>query len=187
MHNESVIASFCSEMSPMVSCLFHYKCYDILSFPYPYVGVIFDKSFLSRSHKLADADPTGTLDSWLRGGGEQKTHTEYCYWGRNQNIMYVSLQYHHMQTPGQRIFLSCLIHFLCPGSTDYLSLLLPIDKCYQQLIPLFSPIATYPWLLTYCYHYFYILVFPYTWGRTQSLFFHQLKFQMLVISKESCG
>ena len=36
--------------------------------------MIFDKYILSRSHKLADADPAGTLDSLSGGGGgaEQK-------------------------------------------------------------------------------------------------------------------
>ena len=38
-------------------------------FPYPDVRVIFGKSILYRSHKLADADPTGTLDSY---SGTQK-------------------------------------------------------------------------------------------------------------------
>ena len=33
-------------------------------FPYTDVGVFFLKVYLSRSHKLADADPVGTLDSW---------------------------------------------------------------------------------------------------------------------------
>ena len=37
------------------------RSYDIQIFPYPDVGVIFDESILSRSHKLADADPAGTL------------------------------------------------------------------------------------------------------------------------------
>ena len=32
-------------------------------FYYPDVGVIFEKYILSRSHKLADADPAVTLDS----------------------------------------------------------------------------------------------------------------------------
>ena len=34
--------------------------------------MIFDKSILSRSHKLADADPIGTLDSCSGAQNEQK-------------------------------------------------------------------------------------------------------------------
>ena len=41
-------------------------------FPYPDVGVIFDKSILSRSHKLADADPADTLYSCSGTQNEQK-------------------------------------------------------------------------------------------------------------------
>ena len=48
------------------------RSYDIQSFSYPDVGVIFDKFILSRSHKLADADPTGTLDSCYGTQNEQK-------------------------------------------------------------------------------------------------------------------
>ena len=50
---------------------------DIISrvFPYPDAGVIFDKSILSSSHKLADADPACTLDSCYGTQKEQKnTH-----------------------------------------------------------------------------------------------------------------
>ena len=51
------------------------RSYDIQRFSYPYVGVIFDKSILSRSHKLEDADPTGTVDSCSGKKYEQKnTH-----------------------------------------------------------------------------------------------------------------
>ena len=39
------------------------KSYDIQIFSYPDIGVLFDKSILYRSHKLADADVRGTLDS----------------------------------------------------------------------------------------------------------------------------
>ena len=46
-----------------------------------------------------------------------------------------------------------------------------------------------PWSLPYCYHYWYRLFCPYTWGRTQShpemIFFHQLKFHMVCMSKEA--
>ena len=41
-------------------------------FSYPYVGVIFDQNNLSRSQKLADADPTGNLDSCSGTQNEQK-------------------------------------------------------------------------------------------------------------------
>ena len=36
-------------------------------FAYPDVGVVFDKYILSCGHKLADADPADTLDSWSGG------------------------------------------------------------------------------------------------------------------------
>ena len=36
--------------------------YNIQSFSYPDVGVIFDRSILYISHKLADVDPADTLD-----------------------------------------------------------------------------------------------------------------------------
>ena len=39
---------------------------------YPYVGVIFDKYILSRSHILADSDPTGTLDLCAGAQSKQK-------------------------------------------------------------------------------------------------------------------
>ena len=45
--------------------------YDIQSFSYPDVGVIFDKYIFSKGHKLADAYPTGTLDSC---SGTQNEH-----------------------------------------------------------------------------------------------------------------
>ena len=48
------------------------RSYDIQSFSYSDVGVIFDKSILSRSHKLADADPTGVLNSCYGTKNEQK-------------------------------------------------------------------------------------------------------------------
>ena len=48
------------------------RSYDIQSFSYPYVGVVFDKYILSRSHKLADSDHTGTLDSCSGTQNEQK-------------------------------------------------------------------------------------------------------------------
>ena len=47
------------------------RSYNIQSFSYPYGGVIFDKSNLSRSYNLADADPAGTLDSC---SGTQNEH-----------------------------------------------------------------------------------------------------------------
>ena len=48
------------------------RSYNIQSFSYPYVGVIFDKYILSRGQKLADADPTGTLDLCSGTQNEQK-------------------------------------------------------------------------------------------------------------------
>ena len=48
------------------------RIYDIQSFSYSDVGVIFDKSILSRSHKLADADPKGVLNSCYGTKNEQK-------------------------------------------------------------------------------------------------------------------
>ena len=48
------------------------RSYNIQSFSYPYVGVIFDKYIWSRSHKLAYVHPTGTLDSCSRTQKEQK-------------------------------------------------------------------------------------------------------------------
>ena len=39
------------------------RSYDIQIFSYPDIGVILDKYLFSRGRKLADADPTGTLDS----------------------------------------------------------------------------------------------------------------------------
>ena len=51
------------------------RSYDIHSFNYPYVGVIFDKSIISRSNKLADADSAGTLYSCSGTQNEHKnTH-----------------------------------------------------------------------------------------------------------------
>ena len=41
-------------------------------FYYPDVGVFFEKSILSSSKKLADADPAGTLDSCSETQNEQK-------------------------------------------------------------------------------------------------------------------
>ena len=52
--------------------------YDIHIFSYPDVGVIFDKSILSSSKKLANVDHTGTLDLCSGTQNEHKTHTEYC-------------------------------------------------------------------------------------------------------------
>ena len=48
------------------------RSYNIRRFSYSDVGVIFDKSILSRSHKMADADPAGTLDSCYGTQNEQK-------------------------------------------------------------------------------------------------------------------
>ena len=41
-------------------------------FSYPDVSVIYDQKNLSRSQKLADADPTGNLDSCSATKNEQK-------------------------------------------------------------------------------------------------------------------
>ena len=49
-------------------CRNYTRRYDIQSFYYPDVGVIFDKYVLSRSHNLADADPIGT-DTHKGGNG----------------------------------------------------------------------------------------------------------------------
>ena len=52
-----------------------YKLYWKLRHPeffYPDVGVIFYKYILSRSHKLADEDTAGTLDSCYGTQNEQK-------------------------------------------------------------------------------------------------------------------
>ena len=46
-----------------IICKNYTLSYNILSFSYPAVRVIFDKYILCRSHKLAGADPMGTLDS----------------------------------------------------------------------------------------------------------------------------
>ena len=73
-----------------------------------------------------------------------------------------------MQNPCQIILRSCLIHFLGTVSTDYLSQLIPIDKCSPLLIPNRSPTTTTPWSLTDFYHYCYRIVCPSTWGITQS-------------------
>ena len=49
--------------------------YNIQSFSYPDVGVVFDISILYISHNLADADPAGTLDQCSGTQNEQKnTH-----------------------------------------------------------------------------------------------------------------
>ena len=48
------------------------RSYDIQSFSYSDVGVIFDKTILSISHKLLDADPSGTLESWSGTQNELK-------------------------------------------------------------------------------------------------------------------
>ena len=41
-------------------------------FPYPAVGMIFVIYILSRSHKLAEADPAGTLESYYGTQNKQK-------------------------------------------------------------------------------------------------------------------
>ena len=41
-------------------------------FSYPYVGVVFYSSILSRSQILADTDPADTLDSYSGAQNEQK-------------------------------------------------------------------------------------------------------------------
>ena len=100
MRNESIITSFCSAISSLVSCLFCEKleagvwnqgtfripfCVLLTSyveiilestisrvFSYPDIGVIFEKYILSRSHKLAGVEPTGALDSCSGTQNEQK-------------------------------------------------------------------------------------------------------------------
>ena len=50
------------------------RSYNIQSFSYPDLGVVFEKYIWSRSHKLVDVDLAGTLDS-CSGKNEQKnTH-----------------------------------------------------------------------------------------------------------------
>ena len=73
-----------------------------------------------------------------------------------------------MRTLCQRNFWSCFIHFLDTVSTDYFSHFLEIAKCYPQSLPHRSPIVNAPWSLPYCYHYCWMLVFPYKWGGPQS-------------------
>ena len=48
------------------------RSYNIQSVSYPDVGMIFDKSILSRCQKLADAYHAGTLESCSRTKNEQK-------------------------------------------------------------------------------------------------------------------
>ena len=100
MRNQFVIAIFHSEISPVVSCLFREIweagvwnqgifriLFCVLStsyveiileatiarvFYYPDVGVIFEKSILSSSHKLSDVDPAGTLDLCAGAQNKQK-------------------------------------------------------------------------------------------------------------------
>ena len=55
-----------------IICINYTRSYDIQSFYYPDVGVIFDKFILSSSDKLADAYPTGTLYSRSGTQNEQK-------------------------------------------------------------------------------------------------------------------
>ena len=73
-----------------------------------------------------------------------------------------------MWTLCQIILRLCLIHFLGTVSNDYLSQLLPISKFSPQSITHCSPISNAPWLLPNFCHYSYMLVFPSTWGKTQS-------------------
>ena len=90
MRNDSVIVKFCLEIPPVVSYSFcenerleceikvllgyysafldiirikYARRYNIQSYSHRDVGVIFDKYILCISHKLVDAEPTGTLDS----------------------------------------------------------------------------------------------------------------------------
>ena len=55
-----------------IICINYTISYDIQSFTYPYVGIIFDKYILFKNLKLADADPAGTLDSFSGTQNEQK-------------------------------------------------------------------------------------------------------------------
>ena len=96
--NYSVIAGFLSGISPMMSCPFREKweagvwnqgtlrillcilstsyvevILNIQSFYKPDVHVIFYQSILSRSHKIVDTDPAGTLDSYSWTQNEQKS------------------------------------------------------------------------------------------------------------------
>ena len=48
------------------------RSYNIHSFSYPDIGVVFDKSILAGSHKFADVDATGNLGSCSGTQNEQK-------------------------------------------------------------------------------------------------------------------
>ena len=57
-------------MELYVEIILEYKISRV--FLYTDIGVIFEKYILSRSHKLADADPAGTLDSCSGAKNGQK-------------------------------------------------------------------------------------------------------------------
>ena len=98
----------------------------------------------------------------------RKTHIILLLRLKSEHYLCKSTESNHIQNLCHRILRSCLIHFLGPVSTGYFSQLLPIAKCSPQSLPHHFPISTAPWLLPYCYHYCYRIVFPSTWGWTQS-------------------
>ena len=83
--------------------------------------MIFDKSILSRSQKLADADPIGTLDSCSGSKNEQKNTQNTVIENESEHYICKPTESHHMRTLCQRILRSCLIRFLGTFGTDYFS------------------------------------------------------------------
>ena len=63
----------------------HSRSYYIKSFFYPEVGMIFEMYILSRSHKLADANSTGTLDSFSGTKMNTKTHRKLWLWYKSKH------------------------------------------------------------------------------------------------------
>ena len=127
-----------------IICRNYTRSYDIHSFSYPDVGAIFDKSILSRSHKLAGADLTGTLDSCSGIQNEQKNTQNNVIQSETRTLSTQVYRVTSYANPGSKNFRSCLIHFLGTVSTDYFSQLLPITKCSPQSLPHRTPIATAP-------------------------------------------
>ena len=155
MRNESIIASFYQHLAHGVmsvlwkmrgwsvkSSYLHYiilcfidiirrnytRSYNIQSFSYPDVGVISDKYILSKSHKFADADPTGTLDPCSGTQNEQKKQRILWFRLKSEHYLRKFIESHYMRTPCQIILRYFLIHFLGTVSTTYLSQFLTIAK-----------------------------------------------------------
>ena len=57
-----------------ITCIEYTRIYDIHIFSYPDLVVILEIYILSRSHKLADVDPSGTLDSCSGTKTNRKIH-----------------------------------------------------------------------------------------------------------------